>query len=83
MIRKYPLDKDLIMEYYKDLPDNLPDLSNKKLYDKLAETLNDNTGGLTWDEVVSTLKFLLVYTIGISMNQYAKDQDKKERESLK
>ena len=83
MIRKYPLDKDLIMEYYNDLPDNLSDLSNTKLYDKLAKLLNDNTGGLTWDEVVSTLKFLLVYTIGISMDQYAKDQDKKEREKLK
>ena len=79
MKKHYPIDKELLIEYYKDLPDNLPDLANPKLYDKLAVFLNENTEGLTWNETIDTLKFILIYTIGVSIDEYAKDVDKKER----
>lgn len=79
MKKHYPIDKELLVEYYNDLPDNLPDLANPKLYDKLADFLNENTQGLTWNETIDTLKFILIYTIGVSIDEYAKDVDKKER----
>jgi len=79
MKKHYPIDKELLIEYYNDLPDNLPDLANPKLYDKLADFLNENTQGLTWNETIDTLKFILIYTIGVSIDEYAKDVDKKER----
>lgn len=83
MKKHYPIDKELLETYYKDLPDNLPDLANPKLYDKLADFLNENTEGLTWNETIDTLKFILIYTIGMSMDEYSKDLDKKERNKWK
>jgi len=83
MKKFYPIDRELLVAYYKDLPDNLPDLANPKLYDKLADFLNENTQGLTWNETIDTLKFILIYTIGISMDQYSKDVDRKERKKWK
>jgi hypothetical protein len=74
---------EALRRYYKELPSNLAELANQEFFNKLSDFMNENTVGLKWREIIDTQKLMLVYTISLSLEEYSKYVDSKEREKLK
>jgi hypothetical protein len=77
------VEREIAIRSYHDLPDNLEDQVDEEFFNKLSDFLNDNSGGRSWESIIATIKYQLLHTIEISLNEFKKDKTKQFKEKWK